>query len=86
VVWDSIVVRVERFEYSSHDEAISKFTCLFGWFEPEPYFEASPDSGFALVYKAQPMRLLNVVRPPSVQLLPQGWRALDSDPVCSTCS
>jgi hypothetical protein len=77
IVWESRVVRVERFEYSSRNEAVSKFVSLFGWFEPEPYFEEAATSGFGLAYKVQPMKLLNMVRPPKIRLLQQGWQVLD---------
>lgn len=76
--WETEAVRVERFEYSSLDEAVAIMQRAFGPLdESQPYLDDKPEMGYGLVYASRPIRRLDRARPEGFRMPMLGWLRLD---------
>ena len=74
LVWRSRVVDVERFPYSSKNDARDRLVSRFGALdEQQPYFRDAPDRGYCLAYKVDPLERLAIHKPEGLRFPMSGW-------------
>jgi hypothetical protein len=74
IVWQSLVSRVERFEFNDKFEVRRRLRSLFGVdVSTDPYFKTTTDRGHCLAYEVDSLVACNLAKPAKFRLPHLGW-------------
>lgn len=74
IIWESIVKKVDRFEYSSKDEVRKRFENIFGITNfSDTYFDNASNQGYCLAYKVGSITRLRIPKPADLKFPMDGW-------------
>jgi hypothetical protein len=74
IVWKSIISKIGRGPYESHEQAIGIIEKIFGHLEPSnPYLVRAPENGYVVAYRIADVEEVHLQKPAGLRIPQLGW-------------